>query len=55
MGKKEFGEVPAGVKKVYDTANSYFTNQAIVYRVEPKKISFIDYSKGFGHRDIVEF
>lgn len=55
VGESDFDEVPAGVKKVYDMVNGYFPNAAIIFKVTPKKIIFIDYSKGFDHRDALEF
>ncbi len=51
----EFKKVPGGVINVYDMVNSHFPNNAVIFKVIPKRISFIDYSLGFGHRDILDF
>lgn len=55
VNESNFDEVPPGVKKVFEMVNSYFPGQGLVFKVRPKKIIFIDYSKGFGHTDVLEF
>jgi len=55
INEKDFDKVPEGVKKVYDMVNSYFPGNAVIFKVKPKKIIFIDYSKGFGYSDVLKF
>ena len=55
VDETDFGEVPEGVKRVYEMVNSYFPDNAVIFKVRPKKINFIDYSKGFGHTDVLSF
>lgn len=52
--EKDFNKVPDGVLKLYDMVNSFYPGASIIFKVTPKKIHFIDYSKGFGHRDVLE-
>lgn len=55
VSEKDFDKVPDGVKKVYGMVNSYFPGSAVIFKVKPKKIIFIDYSKGFGYSDVLKF
>jgi len=55
VNEKDFDQVPEGVKKVYGMVNQYFPNNAVIFKIKPKKIIFIDYSKGFGYKDVLKF
>ena len=55
LSDDDLSGVPEGVMMAYNMVNSHYPNASVVFKVAPKKMDFIDYSKGFGHRDIIEF
>ncbi len=52
--EKDFNKVPNGVLKLYDMVNNFYPGASMIFKATPRKIHFIDYSKGFGHRDVLE-
>lgn len=51
----ETGEAPKGVMARHRAFNSVNPGNSVVVKVTPTKIFLIDYSRGFRHRDLLEF
>ena len=52
---KDTAEVPKAVISRHSAMNSVKSGNSVIVKVTPLKIYLIDYSKGFRHRDILEF
>ena len=52
---KDTAEVPKAVISRHSAMNSVKSGNSVIAKVTPLKIYLIDYSKGFRHRDILEF
>ena len=47
--------VPRGVISRHKAFNSAMPGKSVIVKVTPTKVYFIDYSRGFRHRDLLEF
>ena len=55
LADKDTAEVPKAVISRHSAMNSVKAGNSVIVKVTPLKIYLIDYSKGFRHRDILEF
>ncbi len=55
LAEKDYGEVPKAVIARHNAFNSVKPGNSVVVKVTPVKIYLIDYSRGFRHRDVIEF
>lgn len=51
----ETTSVPTGIIARHKAFNSAMPGKSVIVKVTPLKIYLIDYSRGFRHRDLVEF
>lgn len=51
----ETAGVPRGVLNRHKAFNSAMPEKSVIIKVTPTKVYLIDYSRGFRHRDILEF
>jgi len=55
LADRNIAEVPKAVMARHNAFNSVKAGNSVIIKVTPLKIYLIDYSKGFRHRDILEF
>lgn len=55
LSDKEIGGVPRGVLARHKAFNSAMPGRSVIVKVTPLKVYLIDYSRGFRHRDLLEF
>ena len=55
LADQNIAEVPKAVMARHSAMNSVKAGNSVIVKVTPLKIYLIDYSKGFRHRDILEF
>ena len=55
LTEKDYAEVPKAVIARHNAFNSVKPGNSVVVKVTPVKIYLIDYSRGFRHRDVLEF
>jgi nitroimidazol reductase NimA-like FMN-containing flavoprotein (pyridoxamine 5'-phosphate oxidase superfamily) len=55
LSDEETGEVPKGVLARHKAFNSAMPGKSVIVKVTPLKVYLIDYSRGFRHRDLLEF
>ena len=51
----EYTSVPTGVMARHKAFNSVKPGNSVIVKVTAKKVYLIDYSKGFRHRDLLQF
>jgi len=55
VAEKDYGEVPKAVMARHNVFNSIKPGNSVIIKTTPTKIYLIDYSRGFRHRDVLEF
>ena len=55
LADKDTAEVPKAVMARHNAFNSVKAGTSVIVMVTPVKIYLIDYSRGFRHRDVLEF
>jgi uncharacterized protein YhbP (UPF0306 family) len=55
LSEAETAEVPKAVVGRHKAFNSSFPGTSVIVKVTPVKIYLVDYSRGFRHREVVEF
>ena len=54
LSDEEAREVPKAVMARHKAFNSAMPGKAVIVRLTPERVYFIDYSLGFRHRDVLE-
>ncbi len=54
LADADLSAVPKGVAARHKAFNSATPGKSVVVKVAPEKIYFVDYSRGFRHRDLLE-
>lgn len=55
LSDAETAGVPQGVLTRHKAFNSAMPGKSVIIKVSPRKVFLIDYSRGFRHRDTIEF
>ncbi len=55
LSDEDTNEVPKAVMARHNAFNSVKAGNSVIVRVTPVKIYLADYSRGFRHRDLLEF
>lgn len=55
LAEKDYAEVPKAVMVRHNVFNSVNPGNSVIIKTTPVKIYLIDYSRGFRHRDVLEF
>jgi len=55
LADKDIAEVPKAVMARHNAFNSVKAGNSVIVKVTPMKIYLIDYSRGFRHRELLEF